>query len=112
MPYNIKDREAYLASRRIGLDRIKELGSKGGAKKGVPHKHFYNNPSAGESRTSLYVLRSSCYFLTACAHARGVSTVKFVQDLCKKLHRTKEFRHIPISDEREEKPTPEREPSV
>ena len=94
--YTIKDPEAYRKSRLAGLDRIRELGkgNMGGSKKGVPHAHHINNPSAGEKRTGMFMLTSSSEVINTCARARGVTNLAFMKELTDKLKRSKEFKHL------------------
>ena len=91
--YTIKDKEAYRKTRLAGLERIRELGkgSMGGNKKGTKH---VDNISAGERRTSLFVLASSCDTICACARGRGIPTIEFVKEWADGLKRKKEFRHL------------------
>lgn len=97
--YTIKNRDEYVKARLAGLQRIRDLGKgrMGGCKKGVPHKKYkshYDNPSAGESRTGIYVLSSSSNVINACARARGVTNVVFVKWLTDELKKSDEFKHL------------------
>ena len=97
--YTIKNREEYVKTRLAGLQRIRDLGKgrMGGCRKGVPHKKYkshYDNPSAGESRTGIYVLSSSSNVINACARARGVTNVVFVKWITDELMKSDEFKHL------------------